>query len=269
MDRKNLIIMVLVVLVLILVFRRSRSTYTVDQRSKIQKYLPNDVSVYTFISDMAIAQLSGTDSLSSVNSMIDILNVNRPTPFVKFTSEADIDTMFKTAYDSGEAGLADRERAILHVIGALSVALAYAPGEQFVVVDFGADGKPSYTDEVVAESGKSIKDILTFGFNVIKVLYASHSGTRTTAGLDNVLSMINDILPSKYTKYTSFEEIGREANNAATAPSDRVKFFAKAWTIGAAYLSWLAENKWKLDLDWVPAGGGPAGGGPVAVPNAS
>jgi hypothetical protein len=116
-----------------------------------------------------------------------------------------------------------------------------------IVVEYSADGRPTYTDEIIQSSGKTPNQVLTYGFRVLKTLFATPPGADGKPVLSaDALSTINGIFPSTITPYTSLQDISTDVTNN----SDRVKYFAKSYSIGAAYIVWLSENKWKLDPAW-------------------
>lgn len=39
----------------------------------------------------------------------------------------------------------------------------------------------------------------------------------------------------------------------STTPDEKTTWVWKAVSIGPAYITWLAENKWKLDVNWNPS----------------
>lgn len=280
---KELVIIGLIIIVLVLVLKRVMSGYTSQQAMKFFSLMnPNSGIPTGKVFDVTIAQLapSGTESYTIMNEIITSFNTKLVTPLPLFTSESELNQVYTTAFNSGESAfsndsIGDRNRMALRLTAGISIAVTSAMPTQILTITYGPDGKPTYTDEVVQKSGKSLNEILTFGMRVLKDLV----GSNTQAGgqmviPDSTIQMINGILPSEFPKYTSGTDIMNDMNNMSNPP-ERVKFFAKAYTLGAAYMAWLAENKWKLNLDWAPTplpvvrSPVPNSSGPVIVPTTS
>jgi hypothetical protein len=164
--------------------------------------------------------------------------------------------MFDTAYTSGESSLGNRDRLILRAFA--------LPGVEFtrsfsmaVPVNYTADGVPDFTNTIISESGKTVKEMLQYCFTITdKLLSARH--TVDNPWTPETIDYINSTIPSKYTQ--KFNRTGQMAelsavfnqNTDASQLNDTMIWFIKACMIGPAYLAWLAENKWKLDLTWTP-----------------
>jgi hypothetical protein len=68
-----------------------------------------------------------------------------------------------------------------------------------------------------------------------------------------VIDYINSTIPSKYTpKFDRTDTNFIQNVLESPTPNETTIWFIKALMIGPAYLAWLAENKWKLDLTWSP-----------------
>jgi hypothetical protein len=115
-----------------------------------------------------------------------------------------------------------------------------------------SDGVPDFTSTLVADSGKSTKDMLMYCFNVLQMLFSSQSGQNPYT--PEVIDYINSTLPSRISpKFdrTDNMSILNAINTRPETRDEKSTWFTKALTIGPAYLAWLVENKWRLNLDWV------------------
>jgi hypothetical protein len=258
---KDLVFIGLIIIILVLVLNRVMSGYTSQQGQKFIGLLRPDSGIPVGkVFDVTIAQLapSGKESYTIMNEIITSYNPKLVTPLPLFTSESELNQVYTTAFTSGESAfskdsIGDRNRMALRLTAGIPIAMTSVIPSTMLTVTYGPDGKPTYTDEVVQKTGKSINEILTFGMRVLKdyMTQAVPSSSGPPQPPASTIQMINDILPSEFPKYSSGAELSNETSMTINPP-ERVKFFIKAYTIGAVYMAWLAENKWKLDLDWAP-----------------
>lgn len=259
---KDVAIIILVIITILLVLNRVVSGYTRDQANKFQGLLsPNSGIPVGKVFDVTITQLtpSGNASYTIINEILTSFNTSLATEnkpqLPLFTSEAELNQVYKTAFNSSESAFSNdsigaRNKLALRLTAGAPILMISEIPSTMVTITYGTDGKPSYTDEIVQKSGKPLGEILVFGLKLLKDFHTQMSGAQGGAAIPaSTLQMVNDILPSEYSKFTSGTELMNEMDNT-TNPSERVKFFSKAYSIGAAYMAWLAENKWKLDLNW-------------------
>jgi len=70
-----------------------------------------------------------------------------------------------------------------------------------------------------------------------------------------IIDYINSYLPDKFApKYdTTYNgTLGTLLDQPFASMDDKTKWLWKALLLGPAYIANLAENKWRLDLDWTP-----------------
>ena len=247
----------IVVLVLILIWLNRRETYTDAQITSLDSFFKDryrgvnadNLRVYTIKSILGVD--IGDDpsiGLSNVNLLVDTLNSSGFT-FTRFSDTNELNTMFETAYTSGETGLGNRDRMILRTFAWPAVAIT---SELSLPLNYTSDGVPDFTSTIVSESGKTTKEMLQYCFVLVEKLV---SGDPTTGNpwTPEVIDYINSTIPSKYTpKFDRTNNRSIEDAMRSSTPNETTIWFIKALMIGPAYLAWLAENKWKLDLTWSP-----------------
>jgi hypothetical protein len=110
-------------------------------------------------------------------------------------------------------------------------------------ITWDAQGKPNIANEVLS-NGQSIQDNMKFIFQLVQSSFANNGGMT-----QDVLDKINGILPANLTKFASnqdYQTRGRASNGGST-PDPAFVFVMKYMMVGPAYLSWVAENHYKLD----------------------
>ena len=271
------VLFLLLAIAVVLLYRRM-DTYTADQLTSLSSnsiiaYQEDFVSSLGDLIDIILYQLGGDDAsaFTRMNSLITSYNTKTaaviarrlangvsaarpdpPTNLPLLSSASEFNQIFTTAYTSGETAFGDditgkRNKMILRTFASVCGGLISEINKILTDVEYSADGRPTYTDEIINSSKKTPSEVLTYGFRVLKTLYTSiPSGTDAPVISADAWNTINSIFPSTTTPYTSLQDISTDVTNN----SDRVKYFAKAYSIGAAYIVWLAENKWKLDPTW-------------------
>ena len=249
----------IVVLVLILIWLNRRETYTDAQITSLDSFFKDryrgvnadNLRVYTIKSILGVD--IGDDpsiGLSNVNLLVDTLNSSGFT-FTRFSDTNELNTMFETAYTSGETGLGNRDRMILRTFAWPGTEIT-REFSRIIPVNYTSDGVPDFTSTIVSESGKTTKEMLQYCFTIIdKMLSAGPAAV--TPWTPEMIDYINSTIPSKYTpKFDRTNNRSIEDAMRSSTPNETTIWFIKALMIGPAYLAWLAENKWKLDLTWSP-----------------
>jgi hypothetical protein len=248
----------IIVLVLILIWLNRRETYTQDQRSILNSFF---TSRYTGVTQdnlrkYIIKSIVGVDivddpslGLSNVNLVVDTLNSGGFT-FTHFSDINELNTMFETAYNSGETGLEKRDRMILRSFAWPGVDItAELITTVQITLNYTSEGVPDFTSTIVSESGKTTKEMLQYCFTLVDKLIST--GGQVDPWTPEVMDYVNSTIPSKYSP-----KLDRTANIedliSSSTPTEATLWFCKAVLIGPAYIAWLAENKWKLDLNWTP-----------------
>jgi hypothetical protein len=249
----------IVVLVLILIWLNRRETYTDAQITSLDSFFKdryrgvNADNLRKYI----VKTILGVDisddpsiGLSNVNLLVDTLNSSGFT-FTRFSDINELNTMFETAYTSGESGLGNRDRMILRTFAWPGTEIT-REFSRVIPVNYTSDGVTDFTSTIVSESGKTTKEMLQYCFVLVEKLV---SGDPTTGNpwTPEVIDYINSTIPSKYTpKFDRTDTNFIQNVLESPTPNETTIWFIKALMIGPAYLAWLAENKWKLDLTWSP-----------------
>lgn len=206
-----------------------------------------------FCDTMISELLNDGTAFTKLNAFISSTNTQYPTLNAPlFTSVAEYNQVFTTAFNSGESAFSSdaigkRNKMTLRTYASPCISILGSIPPNILTIEYDANGKPTFTDEIVQASGKTVNDVLTFGFRSIKDFFTQNpSGGSTPA---STLAMVNDILPSNLGRYASSTEFENDFNNVNN-PSARMVFITKAYSVGAAYIAWLAENKWRLDPAW-------------------
>lgn len=260
------IVLGLIISILIILVRRRVDGYTSEDMSKIAMNsflivtLTNNVpqgQVYADICDILLSQLGGNldTALSKMNSLVTLTNTAVPSlQAPTFTTTDEFNQVFTTAFNSTESAFGNdpigkRNKMILRTIGSFPIQTVEFMKNTFLPVSYTSDGKPTFTDEIVQASGKTVGEVLKYGVEVIKIVFAAPPDPNGPTVSADALNLINSIFPSNIPKFTSGQEFLMETRNT-TNPTSRILFFAKAYIIGFAYIVWLAENKWRLDPAW-------------------
>ena len=251
----------IIVFVLTLVWFRWSEKYTQEQSSNLfsmytTRYRGTDldnINKYTIKSILGVD--IGNDSsigLSNVNLLVDTLNSNGFT-FSHFSNVNELNAMFDTAYTSGESGLGTRDRVILRSFAWPSVEITedFTSNAAILALNYTSDGVPDFTNTIVSESGKTTKEMLQYCFTIIDKFFSAGNGQNPYT--PETIDYINSTIPSKYTqKFDRTDNMSVMNAMSAQPPNDTTLWFMKALMIGPAYIAWIAENKWKLDLTWSP-----------------
>jgi hypothetical protein len=199
--------------------------------------------VQTIISEL------GNDTpnkLSNVNFLVDTLNTGRSNTWSRYSSVEEVDTMFETAFTSGESGMSDRDRMVLRAIALPAIGFTNSQGHGFTIT-YTSEDVPDYATTIINESGKTSKEMLLFCFKLIEKIFESDTWT------PDIIDYINSYIPDRFApKYDRNSGNAFETSFLSDSPDDKTIWLWKAILLGPAYISKLAENKWKLDLDWTP-----------------
>lgn len=251
----------IIVLVLTLIWFSRKEQYTQAQSSNLFSIFKgtytgtagDNLKIYTIKSILGVD--IGDDpsiGLSNVNLLVDTLNSNGFT-FTHFSNISELNTMFDTAYNSGEAGLGNRDRMILRTFAWPSVAITsqFTSNASVLSLSYTSDGVPDFTSTIVSESGKTTKEMLQYCFTIIDKLFSS--GNEQNPYTPDMIDYINSTIPSQYTqKFDRTDNMSVMNAIQSPSPNDTTIWFMKALVIGPAYIAWIAENKWKLDPMWNP-----------------
>lgn len=142
-----------------------------------------------------------------------------------YSSDAQLEQMFETAYTQGESGLPEKDRVLLRQLAFYS-SLSLIPFGDITYTD---DGIPTYTSQIINDSGKPVKEFL---FNAI---------------IGNSDS-INKILPTRFSRYAQDDDLVTNETDP-----ERTRWVKQALSIPHAWIAWLAKNKWNLDMTWKPS----------------
>lgn len=259
MEVYDWVVFALIVTILIILYmKRNTDTFTTQEFRTIDSNSFTVVSPgipvpTSYVCDIVISQLSGNNdtALAKMNSLI--TNFNTITPAMQMpliTNTTEFDQIFTTAFNSSESAFGNdsvgkRNKMILRTFAGLCGQMVNAVST-FLPITYDSTGKPTFTDEIVQASGKTVNEVLTYGLKTIKAVFAGGGETSISA---DTLVLINSIFPSTIPTYTSASEMTTELSTRTNLPP-RAIFFAKAYIIGSAYIMWLVTNKWKLDPAW-------------------
>lgn len=257
MKRVALAVLI-VVLVLTLIWINRREQYTREQSSNLFSIFHDSTYIGTAGDNLkvyTIKSILGVDigedpsiGLSNVNLLVDTLNSNGFT-FTHFSNISELNSMFETAYNSGESGLGNRDRMILRSFAWPAVEITSDFSSPAISLNYTSDGVPDFTSTVVSESGKTTKEMLQYCFTILDKLFSF--GDRGNPWTPEMLDYVNSTIPSKYTpKFDRTDNTSIENALRSPTPNETTIWFIKALMIGPAYIAWIAENKWKLDPMW-------------------
>ena len=91
---------------------------------------------------------------------------------------------------------------------------------------------------------------MKFVFELIKSLFGqSGEGVKAGGVTQGAIDKMNSILPANLTKFASVQDFNTKQSSAKDVGSTdpAVLFVLKYIMVGPAYLSWVAENKYKLN----------------------
>ena len=251
-------LVITIILILVWFLSRKKETYSDIQITSLGSFFRNRYigtngdNIKKYIVKSILSLDIGNDAsagLSNINLLVDTLNSNGYT-FTHYTDVNELNTMFDTAYTSGESSLGNRDRIILRAFAWPGIELT-RNFSQAVPVNYTNEGIPDFTSTIVSESGKTTKEMLQYCFTFIDKLFSSGNGQNPFT--PEVIDYINSTIPSKYTqKYDRTDNTSiMDALNSPTFNETTI-WLIKAMLIGPAYIAWLAENKWRLNLTWTP-----------------
>lgn len=243
MKTQDVVLVLLVVLIVILLVRKVVSTYTAADAQTIVSNFPysgardsDPQNVINFYVD----SLNNQPLLAIVNGILSSAPSKVAQPLVQYTSESQLATMFTTAAANGESGLTFTDRYLLRYLTVLFIAMVSTSQSTIGTITWDAQGKPNIANEVLS-NGQSIQDNMKFIFQLVQSSFGN-SGALT----QDVLDKINRILPANLTKFASVQDYQTKVSGRST-PDPAVVFVTKYVMVGPAYLSWVAENQYKLD----------------------
>jgi hypothetical protein len=223
MHTKVLLITGLVCLTLLIVHRR-RDFFASSDLSNAIPYTDSFTGGLSTISTLGflLNELSKNTVYPSANALVSAMG----TTFSMYSSDAQIEELFRKAYTDGETGLPERDRLLLREIAYFSSASLENITIGNVNPTYTADGVPDFTNTMISESGKSVREFL---FSVLSNDY-------------------NNILPRGYSRIadTSTYDVKTDTDQ------QRMMWIVRATVIPHSYIKWLSENKWKLDMSWKP-----------------
>ena len=263
--KQDVVLAFLGIILTVLVLTRVREKYTYTDRNKIHQlftgagYTGTTLdNIRKYLIKVIINELEDdtANKLSNVNLLVDTLNTGRTNQWAHYATVSELDTMFETAYTSGESGLTARDRMVLRAIALpgidMTVDSILAP------ITYTSEGVPDFSTTIINESGKTSKEMLLFCFKIVDKLLnernpSDGSGVPWTP---EIINYINSYIPNSFTpKYdiNNLTELNQtfEPMTIGDIPAKGI-WLHKAVTLGPAYIANLAENKWRLDLDWTP-----------------
>jgi hypothetical protein len=198
--------------------------------------------------DITIKSIKGEPVLQSVNNIITRAStIGHIAPLVPYASEEAVANMFASAWSNGESGLTNTDKFLLRLYAStgFQVAQSYTGENGIPTVEYDSQGRPVWTDATLAPLGLSVNDSIKKVFELAKTFAP---GSDNTA--DELVTEINKILPSTYTKFSSGDDYQSRNRNSNGTPDPAMLWFMKFIAIGPLYILWVAENKWRLDLTW-------------------
>jgi len=272
---RDCIIVGILIAIVFLLMKNSSENYTTNDISIIKsKFLAltnlpeNDpvgkASIVVAVCNVILSQLDGS-ALTGTAEAYTYMNSILPKGYPPFTSEDEFDQVTTAAYKYGEpksyTAIRMRNRVALRLIAwpCILVLDSNIPFLPVTSASYSPDGAPIWTGDILMATDQPSKDVLQFGFTVILQLYTILLKSNKLEDIPaSFLTMVNKYLPKTlYKPYSNIQEFFVDMDKSKP-PSPRAVFFTKAYTIGAAYIAWIAENKWKLDNTWdapvVPAG---------------
>jgi hypothetical protein len=113
-------------------------------------------------------------------------------------------------------------------------------------VTWDANGIPNFASQVLSSS-MSVPDNMKFIFQLVQ-------NTNGYGITQDVITKINSVLPSSVSPFASTQDYQTRIETAPSpgaSPDPTVVFAWKYIMVGPAYLSWVAQNKYKLDPNFV------------------
>lgn len=252
---KQVILAFIFILLVVLILYLRKEKYTMSDVAKIDAYFHSD-GIKGYIVNSCLNEIGQTKDLelSNVNLLVDSINSSNGYTFTHYSNVSELDTMFETAYTSGESSLGSRDRMILRAFAypGIEISTSFKLSNSYTAFTYTADGVPDYTSTILSETGKTRRELLNYCFEVLSKLFSGYHGQNPWT--PDVIDYVNSTIPDRYApKFdrTNNMSVGI-VFEATTVSTPAGIWLMKALSVGPAYLAWLAENKWHLDLDWHP-----------------
>ena len=255
MRTQDVVLVLLVVIVLFLLFQKVVSSFTsTDVQTFQSNFTYSDASQGIKNSvDFYLATLNEQPLMPIVNKILSDnmanKNITPVQPLVQYTSESQITTMFDNASKNGESDLTFTDRYLLRYVTFIFIGLFNNSRNTLGQVSFDSQGKPSFADDVLSK-GQSVQDNMKFVFELIQSMFAGSGESSLGGGVtQGAIDKINSILPANLTKFASVQDFNTKQSSTKDVGSidPAMLFVVKYVMVGPAYLSWVAENKYKLD----------------------
>lgn len=254
---KRVIALTVMSIIFILIWLTSREKYTEEENRALsapfrQPFITgnfDDMPFFHYIANTVFSELNDdrVNELSNINALIDTINTGRSSVIQHYNSVDELNTMYDTAYASGESGLSTRDRMILRAIIVVDNIKPPFP------ITYTNDGVPDWTSTIIAESGKTTKEMLLYCFTILVKLHQTGITNVRDAYTPEFFDYLNSTIPDKFSpKYDRTNPLSLINVMQSPTPDEKTTWFWKALSIGPAYISWLAVNKWKLDINWTP-----------------
>jgi hypothetical protein len=243
MRTQDVVLILLAVVVLFLLLQKVVSSFTSNDVQTFQSnfmYADVNRSIKSTV-DFYLATLNGQPMMPMVNKILADATANKNLPpvqpLVPYTSESQLSTMFGDASKNGESGLTFTDRYLLRYLTVLFIMFLNAAQDRIGQVTWDTQGKPNFADEVLPKN-QSIQDSMKFIFQMIQ----SSTDGQTT---EDMVKKLNTILPPNLTPYANLNDYNERQSK--TPPDPSIVFTTKYIFVGPAYLTWVAENYYKLD----------------------
>ena len=249
MKTHDVVLVLLAVVVLFLLFQKVVSSFTSNDVQTFQSnfaYIDATGGIKNAV-DFYLATLNEQPIMPIVNKILAdaMANTKLPPvqPLVPYTSESQLATMFDTASKNGESGLTFTDRYLLRYVTLVFILLFNNVQNALGQVTWDAQGKPSFADDVLSKN-QTVQDNMKIVFELIQSLFAGGGQGGMTQG---AIDKINSILPANLTKFASVQDFNTKHAKTVADIDPAVFFITKYIMVGPAYLTWVAENKYKLD----------------------
>ena len=254
MRTQDVVLVLLVVIVLFLLFQKVVSSFTSTVQTFESNFIYTDGgSAMENTVNFYLATLTEQPLMPIVNKILSdtMANTKLPPfqPLVPYTSESQITTMFDNASKNGESDLTFTDRFLLRYVTLLFIQLFNNSRNTLGQVSFDSQGKPSFADDVLSKN-ETVQGNMKFVFELIKSLFGqSGEGVKAGGVTQGAIDKMNSILPANLTKFASVQDFNTKQSSAKDVGSTdpAVLFVVKYIMVGPAYLSWVAENKYKLN----------------------
>ena len=255
MRTQDVVLVLLVVIVLFLLFQKVVSSFTsTDVQTFESNFIYTDEgSAMENTVNFYLATLNEQPLMPIVNKILSdtMANTKLPPfqPLVPYTSESQIVTMFGNASKNGEPDLTFTDRFLLRYVTLLFIKLFNQTRNALGQVSFDSQGKPSFADDVLSKN-QTVQDNMKFVFELVKSLFGqSGEGVKAGGVTQGAIDKMNSILPANLTKFASVQDFNTKQSSAKDVGSTdpAVLFVVKYIMVGPAYLTWVAENYYKLN----------------------